>query len=88
MGVGEVSDPVPMTTNENKDAFRLVMVKKKIDAHQANLKDDYNLIQGWALNMKKQQAIGQWVSEKADKAYIRLDENFSDCDFYYNWNIK
>lgn len=88
LDVGEVSDPVPMTTNENKDAFRLVMVKKEIDAHQANLKDDYNLIQGWALNMKKQQAIGQWVSDKAAKAYIRLDENFSDCEFYYDWNIK
>ena len=88
LDVGEVSDPVPMTTNESKDAFRLVMVKKKIDAHQANLKDDYNLIQGWALNMKQQQAIGKWVSEKASKAYIRLDENFADCEFYYNWNIK
>jgi len=88
LGVGEVSDPVPMTTNENNDAFRLVMVKKKIDEHKANLKDDYNLIQGWALNMKKQQAIGQWVSEKAAKAYIRIDESFADCDYYYDWNIK
>ena len=86
--VGEVSDPVPMTTNENKDAFRLVMVKKKIDPHRANLKDDYSLIQSWALNMKKQKAIGKWVAEKASKAYIRLDENFADCEFYYNWNIK
>ena len=86
--VGEVSNPVPMTTNENKDAFRLVMVKKKLDAHRANLKDDYNLIQGWALNRKQQQAIGKWVEEKAAKAFIRIDENFSDCEFYYNWNIK
>lgn len=88
LGVGEVSDPVPMTTNENKDAFRLVMVKKKIEAHKANLKDDYNLIQGWALNMKQQEVIGKWVGEKASKAYIRLDKNFADCEFYYNWNIK
>ena len=86
--VGEVSDPVPMTTSENKDAFRLVMVKKKIAPHRANLKDDYNLIQGWALNAKQQKAIGKWVADKASKAFIRLDENFAGCDFYYNWNIK
>ena len=86
--VGEVSDPVPMTTSENKDAFRLVMVKKKIAPHRANLKDDYNLIQGWALNAKQQKAIGKWVADKAAKAFIRLDENFAGCDFYYNWNIK
>jgi peptidyl-prolyl cis-trans isomerase SurA len=88
LGVGEVSDPVPMTTNENKDAYRLVTVKKRIPAHRANLKDDYSLIQSWALNKKKQEAIGKWVEDKAKKAYIRIDENFENCIFYYDWNIE
>ena len=88
LDVGEVSDPVPMTTNENKDAFRLVMVKKKIEPHKANLKDDYNLIQSWALNAKQRDAITKWVADKAAKAYIRIDESFADSDFYYDWNIK
>ena len=88
LGIDEVSDPVPMTTNEKKDAFRLVVVKKKIAAHRANLKDDYSLIQNWALNKKKQEAIGKWVEEKAKKAYIRIDENFDNCNFYYDWNLE
>lgn len=88
LGIDEISDPVPMTTNENKDAFRLVMVKKKVDAHQANLTEDYSLIQGWALNRKKQEAIGKWVEQKAKKAYIRVDNSFCNCDFYYDWNIE
>ncbi len=86
--VGELSDPVPMTTNENNDAFRLVMVKRKTEAHQANLKDDYNLIQNWALGQKRQEAIGKWVSNKAAKAYIRLDEAYKNYDFYYDWNFQ
>jgi peptidyl-prolyl cis-trans isomerase SurA len=86
--VGEVSDPVPMTTNDNKDAFRLLMVKRKTEAHQANLKDDYNLIQNWATAQKRQQTIGKWVKDKAAKAYIRLDDTFKDSDFYYDWNIQ
>ena len=88
LNVGEVSDPLPMTTNENNDAFRLVMVKRKTEAHQANLKDDYNLIQNWALGQKRQEAIGKWVKDKAAKAYIRLDENYKNNDFYYDWNIQ
>ena len=87
LDVGEISDPVPMTTNESKDAFRLVMVKKKLEAHQANLNDDYSLIQGWALNKKKQEAIVKWVELKAKKAYIHLDDTFCKCNFYYDWNI-
>ena len=86
--VGEVSDPLPMTTNDNKDAFRLVMVKRKTEAHQANLKEDYNLIQNWAIAQKRQQAIGKWVRDKAAKAYIRLDDSFKDSEFYYDWNIQ
>ena len=86
--VGEISDPVPMTTNENNDVFRLVMVKRKTEAHQANLTDDYNLIQNWALGQKRQEAIGKWVSNKAAKAYIHLDEVYKDFDFYYDWKFQ
>ena len=88
LDVGEISDPVPMTTNENNDAFRLIMIKRKTEAHQANLKEDYNLIQNWALGQKRQEAIGKWVKDKAAKAYIRLDDTYKDYDFYYDWNIQ
>ena len=86
--VGEISDPLPMTTNDNKDAFRLIMIKRKTEPHQANLKDDYNLIQNWAMSQKRQEALGKWVSEKAAKAYIRLDDTFKDYDFYYDWKFQ
>ena len=86
--VGQVSDPLPMTTNENNDAFRLIMVKRKTEAHQANLKEDYSLIQNWALGQKRQDAIGKWISNKAAKAYIRLDESYKNYDFYYDWKFQ
>ena len=86
--VGQISDPLPMTTNENKDAYRLNMVKSKTEPHQANLKEDYNLIQNWALGQKRQEAIGKWVKDKAAKAYIRLDEAYKNNDFYYDWNFQ
>ena len=86
--VGAVSDPLPMVTTDNKDAFRLIMVKKVVPAHQANLTDDYSMIQGWALNQKNQKVISDWIKNKAKKAYIRIDEDFSDCDFQFEWTKK
>lgn len=85
LDVGQVSDPVPMTTNDNKDAFRVVVIKKKIPAHKANLNDDYWRIQTWALNQKNQSVIQQWIKDKAKKAYIRIDEDYKDCDFQFDW---
>lgn len=85
LAVGTVSDPLPMVTNDNKDAFRLVMVKNKIPAHKANLNDDYALIQSWALNMKNQEVISNWIKNKVKKAYVKVDEDYMDCDFQFEW---
>ena len=85
---GVVSDPVPMTTSDNKDAFRLVMVKKKYDSHKANLEDDYWRIQTWALNQKNQDVIRDWIRNKAKKAFIRVEKDFVDCDFQFEWERK
>lgn len=83
--VGEVSSPLPMTTNEGNDAFRLVMVKRKIEAHRATLEEDYSLIQNWAMSKKNQEVIKSWIRAKAKKAFIRIDEDFADCDFQFEW---
>jgi len=82
---GELSDPVPMITEEGKDAYRLLMLKRKTTPHKANLRDDYNRIQAWALQKKKQEAVDNWIREKSNSAYVRINENFTDCDFDYNW---
>ena len=88
LNTGEISDPVPMTTNDNKDAFRVVMVKNRIDAHRANIKQDYDMIQSAALQLKKQQALEKWVKNKASKAYVHIDDDYKDCDFQYDWNAN
>ena len=85
LDVGTVSDPLPMVTNDNKDAFRLVMVKKRIPAHKANLTDDYALIQSWTLNQKNQDVISNWIRAKAKKAFVKIDKDFADCDFQFEW---
>ncbi|MDD4372521.1 MAG: peptidylprolyl isomerase [Bacteroidales bacterium] len=82
---GELSDPVPMITEEGKDAYRLLMLKRKTTPHKANLRDDYNRIQAWALQKKKQEAVDNWIREKSSSAYVRINENFLDCEFDYNW---
>ncbi len=83
--VGELSDPVPMVTEDGKDAYRLLMLKRKTTPHKANLRDDYNRIQDWALQKKKQEAVDKWIRDKSNSAYVRINENFTDCTFDYNW---
>ena len=86
--VGEVSDPVPMKTSDGKDAYRLLIIKKKTTPHKANLKDDYALIQQWTMQKKRQEAINQWIQAKSSKAYVKICEEYCGCDFQFDWNIK
>lgn len=85
--VGEISEPVPMKTSDNKDACRLICLKKKTEPHKANLKDDYTLIRDLAMQKKREKMIGDWISNKSAKAYIKVNDDFKDCDFNFEWNF-
>lgn len=50
--VGEISAPVQFQTLEGKDAYRILYVKDRTEPHKANLKQDYDKIQEWALEKK------------------------------------
>jgi peptidyl-prolyl cis-trans isomerase SurA len=56
--------------------------------HVANLKDDYTLIKSAAENDKKQRVVTNWVNSKIGNAYIRIDDEFKNCDFKSNWLRK
>lgn len=80
--VGQVSKPVSYTTAENHDAFRLLQLVNKTEPHRANIEQDYDKIYMIAMNRKHQQELDKWVVEHAKKAYIRIVDNYSQCDFY------
>ena len=86
--VGEVSNPVPMKTKNGKDAYRLLIIKKKTTPHKANLKDDYALIQQWTMQKLRQDAINKWIEAKSSKAYVKICDEYRDCDFQFDWNIN
>ena len=86
--VGEVSDPVPMKTKNDKDAYRLLIIKKKTTPHRANLKEDYALIQQWTMQKLRQDAINKWIDAKSSKAYVKISDDYKDCDFNFDWNLR
>ena len=86
--VGQVSDPVPMKTKNGKDAYRLLIIKKKTTPHRANLKDDYAVIQQWTMQSLRQEAINKWIDDKSKKAYVKIADDYCDCEFDFDWNIE
>ena len=73
---------------ERKQGIRIVRLMERYQPHVANLKDDYSLIKSAAENDKKQRIITEWTNSKIGNAYIRIDKQFSGCEFKSNWITK
>jgi peptidyl-prolyl cis-trans isomerase SurA len=83
--VGEISVPVLMETEDGREAYRLLYLKKRSLPHRANLKEDYHRVQEWALMDKQAITFQEWVDKKARKTYVRINDKFRDCEFEYDW---
>ncbi len=83
--VGEMTKPMPMTTHDGKQAYRILYLKKRTSPHKANLVDDYQKIQASALSVKQQDAINSWIKKKVAGTYVHLADDFKNCTFNNKW---
>jgi len=83
MKVGEMTNPFESFDERGRIVYKIIKLKSKTKAHKANLIDDYQLLQDAALNHKKQKAIDEWIKEKQQINFIRIDENYRNCEFEY-----
>lgn len=84
---GEISQPVQFQTDDGKDAYRILYLMERSEPHQANLVLDYDRIQDWALEQKKKKALNDWIQEKMDNTYIKVNDIYNACDFRSKWNF-
>ena len=86
MEKGDISE-ANLYTNyfERKQGIRIVRLMERTVPHRANLDDDYSLIKRAAENDKKQKTINEWTQSKIGNAFIRIDEEYQNCEFRNNW---
>lgn len=82
---GEISSPQFMRTAQDKEGFRLIMLRKKIDPHRANMKDDYQYIKSLALQKKQKETMDKWLEEKIEESYIKIYSDLFECELGPLW---
>jgi peptidyl-prolyl cis-trans isomerase SurA len=85
MEPGEISEPVFMTTPDQKQGIRIIKLISRSEPHVASLKDDYPQISEAAMNDKKSKAILKWVKTKTKSMYIWIEDESKTCPFEYPW---
>src|SRR5690554_1741704 len=85
MAVGEVSNAFMMKDERlGKDYFSVVRLKSKTEAHRANLRDDYQLLQMLVENQKREETFEKWIVGKQRDTYISISPNWVNCSFEYD----
>jgi peptidyl-prolyl cis-trans isomerase SurA len=89
MEKGDITTPNLYTNMfDRKQGIRIVRLMDRKVQHIANMTDDYALIKSAAENDKKDRIINEWTQSKIGNAYIRIDEEYQNCQFKNQWIIK
>ncbi len=83
--VGEMTKPMPMSSHDGKQAYRIVYLKTRTSPHRANLKDDYQKMQAMALAKKQQEAIQVWIKKKSSATFVHISDDYKKCTFNNKW---
>ena len=68
---GEISEPLQTSIGVSY-GYHIVWMRKRVESHTMNLKDDYRRVEQLALYMKKNKANEAWIAELKKNIYIDI----------------
>lgn len=86
--IGEISKPFKMTDRQSKTVCAIAKLKSRIKTHRASISEDFQVLREIVLNKKKENLIDEWIRNKQKTTYIRIHEDWRDCDFEYPGWVK
>ncbi len=84
----EISKPFVMRNNKDKQVAAIVKLSKRIEGHKANMNTDYQTIKMMAEGKKRQEILDKWLKNKIKTTYVRIDENWKNCNFRYEGWVR
>ncbi len=88
LNVGEISNPMLVTTKEGKQAYRILKLHNRTAPHKLNLTEDYQRLQEITLNQKQGKALEDWKNKKKQVTYIRIADEYKNCDVVKYWTVN
>ena len=84
----EISLPILDEERGAGKFYKIITVNNRIEEHQADFSKDYIKIKELALRDKQIKEIAKWTEEKIKETYIKISDDYKDCEFANNWFKK
>ncbi|MDE5555695.1 MAG: peptidylprolyl isomerase [Muribaculaceae bacterium] len=86
---GEISEAFVMKDpKRDQDIVAIVKLTNRVDAHTANLADDFQLIKSMYQNHLEEKIVSKWLDNKIKETYVRIEDGWRGCDFEHQGWIK
>jgi len=85
MKVGSMSKPQLFTDAAGKKSYKILYLKSSVNAHKANLVDDYPKIKEYATNDKINRKVSEWFQKRRRQTFIKIDPQYQQCGGLKGW---
>lgn len=86
--VGEISQPFQMINERGKTVCVIAKLKSRTEGHKATITEDFQVMKDVVLAKRRADKLHQWVVDKIKSTYIRINDNYRNCDFEYEGWVK
>lgn len=86
--VGEISKPFEMVNAKGMTVCAIARLKSRVKSHRAHISEDFQVLKAVVENKKSEEIIANWIREKQKSIYVRINEDWRDCEFQYPGWIK
>lgn len=88
MQIGDISKAFILNNEKGQRVCAVVKLKNRIEGHYANTTEDFQVLKDVVLEKKRNEKIEQWIKDKIQKTYIKIDPEWKNCEFKYSGWIK
>jgi len=85
MKIGEMSKPQLVMDNAGKKTYKIFYLKTVVDAHKANMAQDFPRIKEAANQAKIARTMSEWFEKKKKESYIKIDPEYQSCPQLKGW---
>lgn len=69
---GEISKPARVELENDRQAYHIVLLHRRMSAHRVSLATDYERIEQYALQDKRQREMQEWMMQLREDVYVHL----------------
>lgn len=86
--VNQVSAPFQMINSKGKTTCAIVKLVSRVEGHRATITEDFQVMKDIVTDKEREKVLHDWVVNKIKNTYVRMNDNYKDCEFEYQGWIK